>query len=156
MYTVVGELFVIQWCDSTEGLHGPLGHIPVSSGATAVLVFCGFALGSVIINVISCTHVPEPLHTMAHIHILFLEESYYYTTNYEPCRSVALQLGVVLVTEKDILKDIACTHSYSFAMKAYERSGEQANRLSSTFKAFCFAFEVQVTECSRNSSKGAA
>ena len=77
--------------------------------------------------------VLKPLHTMAHICILLLEESYY-TTNYEPCRSAALQLGVVLVTEKDILEDIACMHS--FAMKAYERSGERANRLSSTFKAF--------------------
>ena len=56
--------------------------------------------------------------------------------NNEPCRSVALQLGAVLVTEKDILKDIACTHSYSFAMKAYERSGERANRLSSTLEVF--------------------
>ena len=78
----------------------------------------------------------KPLHTMAHIHILFLEESYY-TTNYEPCQSVGLQPGVVLVTEKDILEDIACTHSYSFAMKAYaKRNGERTNRLSSMFKAF--------------------
>ena len=83
----------------------------------------------------------KPLHTMAHIHILFLEESYNYTTNYEPCRSAALQLGVVLVMEKDILEDIACTHSHSFAVKVYERSGERANCLSSTFKAFCFALE---------------
>ena len=70
---------------------------------------------------------------MAHIRILLLEESYF-TTNYKPCRSAALQLGVELVTEKDILEDIACAHS--FAMKAYERSGEHANCLSSTFKAF--------------------
>ena len=62
-------------------------------------------------------------------YVLLLEGSYY-TTNYEPSRSAALQLGVVLVTEKDILEDIACT--YSFTMKAYERSGERANRLSRT------------------------
>ena len=72
----------------------------------------------------------KPLHTMAHIRILLLEESYF-TTNYELCRSAALQLGVVLVTEKE---DIACM--LSFAMKAYENNGERANRLSSTFKAF--------------------
>ena len=66
----------------------------------------------------------KPLHTMAHIYILFLEESYNYATNHEPCQSIALQLGVVLVTEKDILEDIACTHSYSFAMKAYTKEVE--------------------------------
>ena len=50
-------------------------------------------------------------------------------------------------TEKDILEDIACTHS--FAMKANERSEEQANRLSSMFKHFetiALLFEAQVTE----------
>ena len=77
----------------------------------------------------------KPLHTMTHIRILLLEESYY-TTNYEPCRSAPLQLGVVLVTEKDILEDIACTHSFAISVKANERSEERANRLSSTFKAF--------------------
>ena len=77
----------------------------------------------------------KPLHSMAHIHILLLEESHctMITNHAEVLR--CMQLGVVLVTEKDILEDIACTHS--FAMKAYERSGERAaNRLSSTFKAF--------------------
>ena len=92
---------IMQLSDSTEGLHGLFGHIPISSGATAVLVFCGFVSGSVIINVISWTRMLKPLHTTAHIRILLLEESYY-TTNYEPCRSAALQLGVVLVTEEDI------------------------------------------------------
>ena len=48
----------------------------------------------------------KPLHTMAHIRIILLLEESYYTTNYEPCRSAALQLGVVVVTEKDILEDI--------------------------------------------------
>ena len=48
---------------------------------------------------------------MAHIRILLLEEGYY-TTNYKPCRSAALQLGVVLVTEKDILEDIAGLHAF--------------------------------------------
>ena len=74
---------------------------------------------------------------MAHIHI-FSEDRYCYTTNFEPCQSVALRLGVVLVAEKDI----ACTHS--LAMKAYEKSGEmaakqleRANRLlHAMFKAF--------------------
>ena len=53
----------------------------------------------------------KPLHTMVHIRILLLEESYY-ITNYEPFRSAALQLGVVLVTEKDILEDIAGMHAF--------------------------------------------
>ena len=67
----------------------------------------------------------KPLHTMAHIRILLLEESYY-TTNYEPCRSTALQLGVVLYSNGGYTReDIDCTHS--FTMKAYERSGERAN-----------------------------
>ena len=77
---------------------------------------------------------------MAHIHI-FPEDSYCYTTNFEPCQSVALRLGVVLVAEKDI----ACTHS--LAMKAYEKmdnSGETAAKqlerayrlLRAMFKAF--------------------
>ena len=46
----------MQLDDSTEGLqslHGQFGHILISSGTTAVLVFCGFVSGSVIINVIS-------------------------------------------------------------------------------------------------------
>ena len=43
--------FKMQLSDSTEGLHGRFGHIPISSGSTAVLVFCGFVFGSVIINV---------------------------------------------------------------------------------------------------------
>ena len=43
-----------------------------SSGATAVLVFCGFVSGSVIINVISWTRMLKSLHTMAHIRILLL------------------------------------------------------------------------------------
>ena len=34
--------FIVQLSDSTEGLHGQFGHILISSGATAVLVFCGF------------------------------------------------------------------------------------------------------------------
>ena len=59
---------------------------------------------------------------MAHIQI-FLIESYCYAMNYKPCQSVKLQMGVVLVTEKDILEDIACTHS--LAIKAYERSGSE-------------------------------
>ena len=53
----------------------------------------------------------KPLHTIAHIRILLLKESYY-TTNYEPFRSAALQLGVALVTEKDILEDIAGVHAF--------------------------------------------
>ena len=78
----------------------------------------------------------KPLHTMAHIRILLLEESYY-TTNYEPCRSAALQLGVVLVTEKDILEDIASTHSFAMKAYTYERTEwRRANCLSSMFKAF--------------------
>ena len=51
---------IMQLSDSTEGLHGWFGHIPISSGATAVLVFCGFVSGSVIINVISWTRVLKP------------------------------------------------------------------------------------------------
>ena len=43
---------IMQLSDSTEGLHGLFGHIPISLGATAVLVFCGFVSESVIINVI--------------------------------------------------------------------------------------------------------
>ena len=97
-------VLIMQLSSSTEGLHGRFWHILIRSGATAVLVFCGFAPGSVIINIISWKRVLKPL---VHIHTLFLEESYYYTTNYEPCQSVALQLYVVLVTEKDILEDIA-------------------------------------------------
>ena len=92
-------------------------------------MFCGFVSGSVIINVISWTRMLKPLHTMAHIRILILEESIV-----QRLLLRCMQLGVVLVTE-DILEDIACTHS--FAMKAYERSGERAaNCLSSMFKAF--------------------
>ena len=71
-------------------------------------MFCGFVSGSVIINVISWTCMLKLLYTMAHIRILLL----YNTVNYEPCRSVALQLGVVLVTEKDILEDIAGLHTF--------------------------------------------
>ena len=37
----------------------------ISSGATAVLVFCGFVTGSVIINVISWTRTIKTLYTMA-------------------------------------------------------------------------------------------
>ena len=85
-------------------------------------MFCGFVSGSVIINVISWTRMLKPLHTMAHIRILLLEESYY-TTNYEPCRSAALQLGVVLVTGKDILEP-ACTHSFAMKAYTYERNGD--------------------------------
>ena len=48
---------IMQLSDSTEGLHGLFGHIPISSGATAVLVFCGFVS---VINVISWTHVLKP------------------------------------------------------------------------------------------------
>ena len=99
---------IMQLSDSTDGWHGRFRHILISSGATAVLVFCGFIPGSVIINVINWTHVLKScLNHCISWHILFLEESSSYTMNYEPCRSVALQLGVVLVTEKDILEDIA-------------------------------------------------
>ena len=91
----------MQLSDSTEGLHGQFGHIPISSGSTAVLVLCGFASGSVIINVISWMCVLKTLRTMVHIQI-FLKEIYCYTTNYKPCLSVALQLGAVLVTEENI------------------------------------------------------
>ena len=77
----------------------------------------------------------KPLHSMAHIRILLLEESHCTTITNHAEVLRCMQLGVVLVTEKDILEDIAFTHS--FAMKAYERSGERAaNRLSSMFKAF--------------------
>ena len=51
---------IMQLSDSTEGWHGRFGHIPISSGATAFLVFCGFVPGSVIINVISWTCVLKP------------------------------------------------------------------------------------------------
>ena len=51
---------IMQLSDSTEGLHGRFGHILISSGATAVLVFCGFVSGSIIINVISWMHVLKP------------------------------------------------------------------------------------------------
>ena len=51
---------IMQLSDSTEGWHGRFGHIPISSGAIAVLVFCGFVPGSVIINVISWTRVLKP------------------------------------------------------------------------------------------------
>ena len=40
--------FMMQRGDSSEGLHGRLGHISNSSGTTAVLVFCGFVPESVI------------------------------------------------------------------------------------------------------------
>ena len=53
---------------------------------------------------------------------VFLKESYKYTTNYKPCWSVEVKLGVVLVTEEDI----TCTHS--FTMKAYE----EVDRVSDT------------------------
>ena len=59
----------MQLSDSTEGLYGRFGHIPISSGATAVLVFCSFVSGSVIINVISWKRVLETLHIMAHTNI---------------------------------------------------------------------------------------
>ena len=91
----------------------------------------------------------KPLHTMAHIRILLLEESYY-TTNYEPCRSAPLQLGVVLVTEKDILEDIACTHS--FAMTESKSVKEVKNgptaypvRLKH-FEMIALLLKAQVTE----------
>ena len=42
--------FIMTLGDSTEGLHDQLGHI---LGLTAVLVFCGFISGSLIINIIS-------------------------------------------------------------------------------------------------------
>ena len=51
---------IMQLSDSTKGLHGWFGNIPISSGATAVLVFCGFVSGSVIINVISWMRVFKP------------------------------------------------------------------------------------------------
>ena len=76
--------FIIQPDDSTEGLHGRFGHILISSEATAVLVFCGFVSGSVIINVISWTRALKALHTKAHIHVFF-KEGFCYTMNYEPC-----------------------------------------------------------------------
>ena len=44
---------IMQLSDTTEGLHGSFGHIPISLGATAVLLFYGFAYGNVIINIIS-------------------------------------------------------------------------------------------------------
>ena len=98
-------------------------------------MFCGFVSGSVIINVISWTRVLKPLHSMAHLRILLLEESHCTMITIHAEVLCCIQLGVVLVTEKDILENIACTHS--FAMKAYERSGERAaNRLSSMLKAF--------------------
>ena len=59
----------MQLSDSTEGLHGRFGHIPISSGITAVLVFCGFISGSVIINVISWMCMLKTLHNIAHINI---------------------------------------------------------------------------------------
>ena len=101
-------------------------------------MFCGFVSGSVIINIISWTRVLKPC--LNHC-IPWNIYTYYYLkkaivqriTNHAKALR-CMQLGVVLVTEKDILENIACTHS--FAMKAYERSGERANRLSSTFKAF--------------------
>ena len=81
---------------------------------------------------------------MAHIQILFLEESYYYTMNYEPCRSVALQLDVVLVMEKDILEDLACMHS--FAMKEVENGPTAYLVCLKHFETDSFALEVQVTK----------
>ena len=85
----------------------------------------------------------KPLHTMAHIRILLLEESYY-TTNYEPCRDAALQLGVVLVTEKDILEDIACTHS--FAIKEVENGPTAYPVRSKHFETTALLLKPQVTE----------
>ena len=73
----------------------------------------------------------KPLHTMVLIRILLLVESYN-TTNYEPCRSAPLQLGVVLQCDGE-----GYTQGYSlYAFLRYKRSEERANRLSSTFKAF--------------------
>ena len=99
----------------------------------------------------------KPLHTMAHIRILLLEESYY-TTNYVPCRSAALQLGVVLVTEKDILEDIAGLHE--FLRYTYERNGDGPTAYPVHLKHFemiALLSKAQVTDiCTRNSSKEAA
>ena len=92
---------IIQLSDTTEGLHGWFVHIPISSGATAVLVFCGFVSGSVIINVISWIRVIKPsLNHCIPWHIY----AYYYTLRkpyYEPCRSTALQLGVVATSNQE-------------------------------------------------------
>ena len=127
---------IMQLSDSTEGLHGRFGHILISSGATAVLVFCCFVSGNVIINVISWTRVLKPLHTMAHIRILLLEESYY-TTNYEPYQSAALQLGVVLRSNGEGYTRGYSLHAFlcyeSIIMKEVDNG---ANRLSRMFKAF--------------------
>ena len=123
-------------------------------------MFCGFVSGSVIINVISWTRMRKPLHTMAHIRILLLEESYY-TTNYEPCRSAAMQLGVVLIMEKDVLEDIPCTHSFAMKAYTYERNdGDRPTAYSVRLKHFetiALLSKAQVTKiCTRNSSKEAA
>ena len=71
----------------------------------------------------------KPLHTMVHIRILLLEESYY-TMNYKPCRTA----GCGTSNREEYTRGYSCTHS--LAMKAYERSGERANHLSRAFKAF--------------------
>ena len=122
-------------------------------------MFCGFVSGSVIINVISWTRMLKPLHTMAHIRILLLEESCY-TMNYKPCQSAALQLGVVLVTEKDVLEDIACTHSFAMKAYAHERNGNGPTAYPVCLKHFetiALLSKARVTEiCTRNSSKEAA
>ena len=84
----------MQLDDSTEGLqslHGQFGHILISSGTTAVLVFCGFVSGSVIINVISWTRVLKTLHTMAHNYMCIYTYSLKKAiniVNYKPCRNV--------------------------------------------------------------------
>ena len=93
----------MQLSDSTEGLNGQFGHIIISLGIIAVLVFCGFVSGSLIINIISWMCALKILHIMARIHI-FLKESYCYTMNYEPSQSIVLQLVLLLVMEKDILQ----------------------------------------------------
>ena len=85
----------------------------------------------------------KPLHTMVHIRILLLEESYY-TMNYKPCRSAALQLDVVLVMEKDILEDIACTHS--FGMKEVENGPTAYPVHLKHFETTALLSKAQVTE----------
>ena len=78
--------FIIQLGDNTEGLHGSFGHILISLGATAILVFCSFVSGSVIISVMSRMRALKTLCTMAHIHVF--EESFCDTTNYKPCKAL--------------------------------------------------------------------
>ena len=97
----------------------------------------------------------KPLHTMVHIRILLLEESHY-TMNYEPCRSAALQLGVVLVTEKDILKDIASTHSFAMKAYRYERNGDGPTAYPVCLKHFEMIAGSSYQICTRNSSKEVA